>query len=631
MSGICGIVAFETDYRGYTDALQHGLDAIAHRGHDGISCYNDDRIFIGHRLFDTGCNGFAVDEDGFVISFDGRLDNRNALCAQLRADGAMNSPGYDNLNDTRLLLLAYRHFGAELPKHLVGDFAIGIWDALQQHLYLFRDHFGVRPLFYRQVANDFLFGSEIKALRAIRPDIELKSRSDAMRDFATGDFEQDEPEKCFFDGVYRLLPAHWAVVKSGVVTTQCYWRLDPGLPQPMDDVPEQFRTLLMQALNRRLRGTSKVAALLSGGLDSSSIVSTIGSMLGDRISQMAVFSMLFSGVGEHDEREYIDAVREQFAFPYYPIDMTAISALGTADAILAEQDKPPFGPNGAIFRNFLHQVSARTDAKIVLHGHGGDEIVSDGTGIFDELAASGKWTRLWRELVALESVVGKPGIHFRRLIWRRGIRPKIGRLLRKSYNLFRKPVGPMKRNYVMTSPELQRRPAEQVAHLRKLTSPLYGQSLEITDHDAAFAGIELRMPFLDVELAEFCVRVEATHKWRNGLPRAVIRDAMVGILPEKVRTRNDKHDFIVHLRLTMLREDRTMIDEALFRKGGLISPYVQLAELRSDWTDLKASGEADNSVIMRIWRAVMLSRWIAGNTVPSTDTLEPPQILLAAE
>lgn len=609
MSGLCGILPTHHDRGRDVAALDRGLSAIAHRGGDGLSCYHDEHILIGHALFDTGCNGFALDDDGFVIAFDGRLDNGDVLRAKLRAADGLHSLTLDNLSDTRLILAAYRAFGYELAAMLVGDFAIAIWDPVKRQVYLARDHFGVKPLFYRKVFGNLLFASEIKALLAVYPEASATRRDAAMSAFVEGDFGDGDADRTFFDDIYRFLPGHFAIATTQGFETHCYSRLDPDLPSRKEDVGAEFRTLFFQAVGRRLRGHSRVAAFLSGGLDSSSIVSALASSDGAAISNLPAYSLIFSEPEIADEREYIGAVVEQYRLDHKAIDGSAASGLADADVMLVEQDQPPFAPNGGVFRHFLKQVVEEFDGKIILHGHGGDEVVSDGAGLFGELAADGHWFRLWKELNAVSHVAGIPGPNFRRLVWRRGIRRSIGKILRLPYRLLRRNDAGA-RDTVVVAPDGRERPTEQVSHLRKLTSPVFAQALEIVDIEAACAGVELRMPFLDLDLVRFCVTVESSEKWKGGMPRSLIRTAMQGILPEKVRLRIDKHDFSEHLRRSLLHRDREIIDDAILKRPDLILPFCNLAQIRADWSDLKATGELDNLSLMRLWRVVMLSRWL---------------------
>lgn len=626
MSGLCGILPVNCDRDRDLPALDRGLHAIAHRGRDSLSCYHDEYILLGHALFDTGCNGFALDDDGFAIAFDGRLDNGDALRAKLRDSVGHHSPLLDRLPDTRLILAAYRAFGPEVAAMMRGDFAIAIWDPVERRAYLARDQVGVKPLFYRRVGDDLLFASEIKALLAMRVDVPAVRREEALAAFVDGVLDEGDAERqrTFYDDVYRLLPGHFALATRGGFETKCYWRLDPGLPTPRDDAGAEFRALFVQALNRRLRGNFPVGSFLSGGLDSSSIVSTLAVERTGGQDSVHAFSMTFSDPDIEDERDYFRAVVEQYDVDHHVVDCTAASGLADIDEILFEQDQPPFGPNGSIFRHFLHEVHDRHAGRIILHGHGGDEVVSDGAGLFGELASSGHLIRLWRELSAVRDITGPPWPHFRRLVWRRGIRRGIGKLLHWPTRILRHGQA-RSRDAVTTAPDGRERPVEQASHLRKLTAALFSQALEITDIDAAFAGVELRMPFLDVDLMEFCVTTEASDKWKDGLPRSLIRSAMRGILPEKIRLRTDKHDFAANLRRSLLRHDRDVIDEAILQRADRILPYCNLAQIRADWSDLRTTGELDTAALTRLWRIVILSRWLDLPPMPVDEYLEAAQ------
>lgn len=615
MSGICGIVPARGDRANGVAMLERALDAMAHRCRDGMSCYHDEHVLIGHGLLDTGCNGFALDDDGYVVAFDGRLDNGDQLRASLRADAGLHAPHLDNLSDTRLLLAAYRAVGDDLAQHLLGDFAIAIWDPVKQQLYLARDHLGVKPLYYRVVGEELHFASEIKGLLRMRPDLPATRREAAMAAFIQGEFLDADRDRTFYEDIYRLLPGHYATATRNAFSTHCYWRLDADAPVARSDVGGEFRKLFLEAIRRRLRGSSAVGSLLSGGLDSSSIVSALASSRTEADPPVQAFSLIFSDPDVEDERDFIAAVVDQYAVGHMTVDCSGVSGLAHADAILGEQDQPPAGPNGGIFRYFLKQVAADFPGRVILHGHGGDEVISHGGGLFGELAASGQWRKLWQELQAVRHVTGAPWPHFRRLVWRRGIRRRVGKVLDFPASFLARGA-PVERDPLTTAPDGRERPIEQAAHFKKLGSPIFAHALEVIDIEAACAGVELRMPFLDLDVVRFCVTVEAQEKWQDGRPRSVLRNAMQGVLPEKVRLRTDKHDFATHLRQSLLRFDRDVIDEAILKRPDLILSYCNLAELRADWSDLRTTGELDGLSLMRLWRAVMLSRWLAMEAPP---------------
>lgn len=600
MSGICGIWSPQVDAR-QSRAVQTGLHAMEHRGRQGFSIYPDRNVALGHCLFDTGCNGLWVDADGFAISFDGRIDNRDALSVSLRKGAADAPVDLDRLSDQAFLLFAFRQVKERLPAMLRGDFALAIWNPAEEALFLCRDHFGVRPLFYRWVGPALHFASEIKGLRAMVGGPELSVRYGAASGFVSGEPDlADDPARTFYEDVFRLLPGHFAIADKSGWRTSRYWRLDPPLPAGGDHSP-RFRELLIRAIGRRTRSTQPLGALLSGGLDSSAIVSLIGS--GAAGANAQVFSLTFDAEDE-DETPYIDAVVQAYDLPAAKIDGSCISALHAIDEIMEEQDHPPPAPNAALSRHLLHQIAGR-GIRVVLHGHGGDEVVSHGRGLFQELAESGRWIRLWRSLAASRNELGPPWPHFRKLVrqkglrgWRTAARAVLGRTSRSASDP------------VLFAPDGRRRPIEQSWHLRTLTAPLFARALEITDHEAAAAGVEVRMPFLDIDLVEFCVTVPAEQKWADGYPRALLRKALAGVLPARVAQRRDKFDFVFRLGRSLLHDHADMIGDALGAKAGWLAPHADVPLLRSRWHALQQGRQVDGRDLMAIWRAVVLSRWL---------------------
>ncbi len=601
MSGVCGILTPDPDRSMLSCQVQAGLDAMAHRGPDGVSLYPNDTVVLGHCLFDTGCNGMHIDQDGYALSFDGRLDNREALLAALRGGGAALDSEWRHCHDKVLLLAAYRHFGECLPALLRGDFAFAIWDPARSGLFLCRDHLGVKPLFWCQ-AGAFHFASEIKSLQAMA-QAPFGIREQAIASFVKGDRSGQEPELTAFEGVYRLLPGHhgWADRNGFEIT--CYWSLNPGLPVSRRDAAAEFRTLFRQAVDRRLRATQPVGALLSGGLDSSSIVSVIGSgQSGRKLGDVPVFSLVFEGGA--DESDYIAAVEDSFGFRARRIDGSGISAFDDCDAITAEQDQPVLGPNIAALRYFIRAISRQSGVRILLDGNGGDEVVSYGNGIFQELAESGRWLTLWRELGASEDLRPERGRRFRRLVRRWGLRSwrrQMGWLLKGK----RRVDDPIR-----YAPDGHPRPTEQAAHLDKLSAPLFAHALEALDHNAAAAGVEIRMPFMDVDLVSFCVTVPASQKWANGVSRLILRKALAGLLPPAVATRLDKFDFTDRIRRSMLARHGELIERTLQADAGELARFVDLDSLQASWRTLQREGTLEGARFHQVWRAVVLGRWL---------------------
>lgn len=622
MSGICGIWARGPHRSGLSRRVQAGLDAMAHRGRDGMSIYPAGPAALGHCLFDTGCNGMLVDEDGHAIAFDGRIDNREELTALLGPESVDAGHGAGRLNDAALLLQTYRRFGTSLPEHLRGDFAIAILDPQRSALFLCRDHMGVKPLFYREDGGTIHFASEIKGLRAMARDRPFTVREAALKGYVEGQLAVGPPECTYYKEVNRLLPGHWALASNDGFEIAPYWTLDPDLPTARRDGPEQLRTLFTQAVNRRLRATQPVGALLSGGIDSSSIVSLIGA--GEtrrRPESVKVCSLVFAAEDARDESAYIDAVVDAHRLDSVKIDGSQFTAFQGIDEIVAEQDHPVPAPNIPSFRQFLRRLPAECGTRIFLDGHGGDEAISHGDGLFQELAESGRWVRLWQAMGEIDYLAGKRAGAFAGLVRRKGLngwRRKIGRLVK-----WRR-AG--ERDFRRSTCDGKARPFEQALHLHKLSTPLFVSALEGLDHNAAAAGVEIRMPFLDVDLLEFCVTVPAAEKWSGGLSRVIIRRALCDVLPPEIANRPDKFDFTDRVRRSLWIDHAALVEHALRDSLGRLAPFADLEELRGKWRKLRDSGELDGAGFQQIWRAVMLSRWLAAQETGSALQRSEPLV-----
>lgn len=602
MSGICGIFTPDPDRSVLSSRVQAGLDAMVHRGRDGFSIYPDSNIALGHCLFDTGCNGMHIDQDGFAISFDGRLDNRDELLDTLRRSETFDFKWQDG-PDKALLLSAYRQLGDRLPALLRGDFAFAVWDPLRSGLFLCRDHFGVKPLFWRQDVEAFHFASEIKGLQAMSRSAPFSVRGQAIAGFVNGDPGEQHLEYTAFQNVYRLLPGHHAWIDHQGFKLTRYWSLNPALPIHRRDAASEFRVLFHQAVERRTRATLPVGALLSGGIDSSSIVAMIGSGEGTRrLRDTPVFSLVFEG--DADESDYIAAVESRFDFRAHRIDGSGVSAFDDCDAITVEQDQPIPGPNIATFRFFIRSIAEQSGVRVLLDGHGGDEVVSYGKGIFQEFAEEGRWLKLWHELGATEFFRPERGKLFQQLIRKWGLRSwrrQAGWLLRGR---------PRTCDSIRYAPDGSPRPSEQAAHLNKLSTPLFSQALEAIDHNAAAAGIEIRMPFMDVDLVSFCVTLPASEKWSAGVSRLIVRKALTGLLPDAVANRLDKFDFTDHVLNSLADRHGGLIERTLRDDTEELSRFADLEDLRAAWKALQSEDALDGEKFQQIWRAVALARWL---------------------
>ncbi|MEP7356295.1 MAG: asparagine synthase-related protein, partial [Anaerolineales bacterium] len=279
MSGLCALLNF--DGRPVDRAELEKMTArLAHRGPDaggiwppsgGGPADPGSPVGLGQRLLWTTPESLherlpLASADGqLAITADARIDNRDELFGLLGlAD--------HSLADSALILAAYAKWGERCPEHLLGDFAFAIWDAGKQALFCARDHLGNRPLFYHQAPGFAAIASEIKALLVL-PQVPRRLNERRIAEYLAT--LHDDTAITFYQDIHRLPPAHSLTLSRAGAKLERYWALDPAraLPPASDEAyADGFRELFTEAVRCRLRSAYPVGAMLSGGLDSSSIV-----------------------------------------------------------------------------------------------------------------------------------------------------------------------------------------------------------------------------------------------------------------------------------------------------------------------------------------------------------------------
>jgi asparagine synthase (glutamine-hydrolysing) len=274
--------------------------------------------------------------------------------------------------------------------------------------------------------------------------------------------------------------------------------------------------------------------------------------------------------------------------------------------------------------------------RVLLDGHGGDEVVSHGYGRLRELAAAGRGVDLWREvpadadrygtapawrlyaaylanfgpaapvLVALRRAAVRVQRRARRAFGQGERRPAWSRFIDPDFARRTDAVARFRVHAAVAN-----RLTEREHHLGLLTAGLQPYALEVLDKVAAAAGVEARYPFWDKRLVEFCLGLPADAKLSGGFSRMVLRKAMDGILPAAVQWRRDKFDFTPHLTRGMLAHHRPVLDSVLLDDAEDIGGYVDLAAVREAYRRMAARGErADGYDVQAVWRAVALALWL---------------------
>lgn len=522
------------------------LGLLAHRGPDGDGIYTDPKqsISLGHRrlsiidLSDAADQPFVIG-NRYYISFNGEIYNYIELRDQLQKMGHQ----FRTTSDTEVLLTAYIHWGADCLNKLNGMWAFAIWDAHEQQLFLSRDRFGEKPLFYTREGGKFAFASEMKALLPLMDRVEASEHLPWMTQHM---LEYEATERCLVKDIERFPAGHYAIYKNGTLHLHRYWNtlehIEP-LQGDFEDHLEQFTELVNDSVKLRLRADVPLGCSLSGGLDSSLVTSTVmhQSKSANLITTPKAFTAVFPGT-VLDETTYADQLADQFNMPMKHVETDPIKALDDLPNdlyYLEEVYRNAPSPMMQLYASFREQ-----NVPVSFDGHGPDELFSGYDNfIFLALLDAGLDRKKWNDIfityrgvnpagsgvvadrkLGLNSVVRTWAWH--RLDEARGFRTEqekkdkeqyadlIGKMGHFNYGLYRL-------FHYTTFPTLLRN----------------------YDRFSMRSGVEVRMPFTDHRLVSFCLSLPWQEKIAEGKTKYLMRKMAEKSMQKNLAMRTQKIGF----------------------------------------------------------------------------------------
>ncbi|MER9302676.1 lasso peptide isopeptide bond-forming cyclase [Mesorhizobium sp. M0293] len=628
MSGVAGILLRQRLAPAVAAGdIQQMLARMRHRGPDGSSWWLDASIALGHAWLNTsdeaGPGPRTMAGGRLAITADCRLDNRDELLARL---GIRDQ----SVADAIVLMRAYLRWGEACTEHLQGDFAFAIWDGERQSLFCARDHFGVKPFYYHAADQRFCFASEIGPILGV-DGVGARVSEHQISGFLAG--LPDDPQSTPYSDIFSLPARHSLTVTAQQVVLRRYWQIEPSVRPLRSDAAEEFAHLFSQSVRNRMRGTSAVGAMLSGGLDSSSIACVAGLQnAAAGKPKLPTFSLIFDKGSPMDERPFIDAVLDQQQVDATLIPVGNYAPFAEFERVLEEQQGTFLAPGLTLTRGIYRTAGAK-GIKVLLDGHGGDEVVSQGHGHLHELANAGRWMDLWREVRSASNTYGDStlGLYFQFLAlygpaWRIA---RLRYLANRALNRIRKTVQMPRGWRDLINPDLARRTelvdrfhragymppgiqaSDALSHRWILSNGYVPHAFEVLDKAAANFGVEPRYPFWDKPLVEFCLALPGEAKLSHGFGRYVLRRAMQGVLPAAVQWRRDKIDFTANLVNGMLRNHRDLLEQLLVSDAGRIAPYVNLPQVSAAYARLlRRPDQAAPLDVQYVWRSASLSLWL---------------------
>jgi asparagine synthase (glutamine-hydrolysing) len=545
MCGIAGILRADNApvHRGEIDAM---VATIRHRGPDGQGSWTGDGIGFGHtRLaiidLTAASDQPIVDEAaGLTMVFNGEIYNYVELREELRALGhTFRSEG-----DGEVMLRAYMEWGVgSLPK-LNGMFAAAIWNAHTRQLLLARDRFGEKPLYLARTGGSVVFGSEMKAILAVRPELRDANRKSVFRYLSRGDLDLDE--ESFFEGIEALPASHYLLLDGdcrGVA--QRYWEAGEAcVPTNRAAAMERFRELVFDSVRLRLRSDVPVGSSLSGGLDSSSIVATIDAEKSSQWVQQKTFSARFHS-SAHDEGRFIERVTRHVDAEAHEVWIEPECFVEAFREMQWHQEEP-IASASPFAQWCVMKLAAEQQTTVLLDGQGADEILAgydQAHGMFwAHWMRRGRIDKVGRELMSFGKRYGgfrDPALFAAYYSLPGGVRDGLAELYYRSADV--------------VSPELHREfsPAHVDTYepfpdrlrnelVRWQTTTQLPEFLRYADRNSMAFGREVRLPFLDHRLVEYCFGLGPDLLLNRAVTKVVLREAMRGIVPDDILDRKDK-------------------------------------------------------------------------------------------
>lgn len=538
MCGISGIIANRAER--FAAVQQRMVETMHHRGPDGNGIYHFNDCILGHNRLsivdlESGHQPMLNNRKNIGIVFNGEIYGYQSIREKL-------SYNYQTTSDTEVILALYEKYGSDMMKHLPGMFSFGIWDDTKQLFFAARDRFGEKPFFYALTQNnELVFASEIKAICAsglVKPEIDMASVGRYLSHGYVG------PVKTIYKNIFALPPAHTLSFSNSKLTVSRYWDF-PSTTQEqltLSDATEKFEYLFENAVKKQMVADVEVSAFLSGGLDSTSVVS-VASKVNPLLKTLA-----FGYKNDFNELPFARLAADAYKTEHHELFEEGADF---EELFLKLPDiyDEPFSDSSAV-ATYLICKAASKYGKVVLTGDGGDELLGGYTWwyrpILNDIAAgqtSKAKAAMTLMFAAAEKIKEKAKISDTRK-WR-NLHNSIGNSRKYSSTLdiararFPDSIAaklglPQDDSFICT---WQQDNTINDAMKYDLADYMPGDILVKTDRAAMANSLELRSPFLDVDFAEFCISMPGHYKIDAQSDKILLREAMSKHWPDEIKKR----------------------------------------------------------------------------------------------
>ena len=588
---MCGIVGFVGARENAQTILQAMMDRIAHRGPDGQGQFLEGPVALGQRRLsiidlDGGKQPMYNEDSSLVVVFNGEIYNFQALTAELQAAGHT----FATRSDTEVLLHGYEEWGKGMLDRLRGMFTFALWDRKAETLFLARDHFGIKPLYYYQnEEGELLFGSEIKSFLD-HPGFHKALNEDQLSLYLS--YQYSPGEDTFFRGVKKLLPAHCLTWQGGEIKIERYWQpaFTPDEGPSLAEWEQAIADAMTESVAAHKIADVEVGSFLSSGVDSSYMAALA------KVDK--TFTVGFANK-QYDETDYAKEFSAHIGVKNYAYRITPEEYWANLGRIQYHMDEP-LADAASVALYFVNREAAK-QVKVCLSGEGADEFFG-GYNIYKEPFTVSWYDKLplWlrRAVGAAASVLPPvPGVNF---LVRRG-RPLEERYIGNTNLMGERRKRQLLKNYTgrILPTDLSRPYFEQTRGQDAVTRMEYcdlnlwmvGDILLKADKMSMANSLELRVPFLDRKVFDLACRIPTSCKVSAAQTKIAMRGAAEKTIPPKTADKK-KLGFPVPVR-AWLREEKyaAILREAFASEAA--EKFFNTAALNK-MLDQHLSGKRDN-------------------------------------
>lgn len=550
--------------------------------------------------------------------FNGEIYNYLELRSILSAHGYT----FNSETDTEVILAAYQRWGSDCLKHFNGMWSFAIWDDVEQSLFISRDPFGIKPLYYHYHADQFIFASEIKAIVGWQ-GIPFQANNEVIhRYLVTGLMPNQLQGATFFNNIHSLQPGHWMKINRSGLVIERYWHLpvpESVYPSSLEDSIEAFNALFDDSVLIRLRSDVKVGSCLSGGIDSSAIVATIHKIMSkngfssEQIGDIQqTFSAVYQSDGPYNESKYVNLLLNNIPIKKN-LTIPDLDKFRTVVEKMVWHQEEPF-PSTSIFAQWCVMEKARQEGiTVLLDGQGADELMGGYrpySKYFADLIKKRNFRFLISEVKALLDIDGLVAWRYLAIAFAYAA-PQMkfmNQRLQMQFNSNYDVINPDFNRLYRHDTDISGYPTDSLdQHLRMIFEDTnLPNLLRYEDKNSMAFGIEARVPFLDNRLVEMLFGSAANWRIKNGWTKYIMRLAMRNRLPDEITWRKDKVGFGTPEKQWLLEwMSKTHLD--ILCNNSSIEDYIDIKQTQRHihyWIQFRGK-------MPPIWRWINLAIWLA--------------------